>query len=175
MSASTESPVQSASNAWDAVRLELRTLSQRLAEEVERRRRDGQTHDPDYLPGLVLHEEEVLRILTAEPPVGNAPVSGSDTCSSTADLFQLKREEEQCLLLCLACEVDAQYGKVMAYLHDDVTRRQPSVGLALDLFWGRDRFPDGRNSFLADSALLRHRLVEISEPSPGGYALSQRA
>ena len=175
MNAAMQSPLESEPNAWDAVRRQLRTLSRLLAEEVARRGRHAETRDAGYLPGLVLHEEEILRILAAEPAAGPGPAAGGETSTSAADLFHLKREEEQCLLLCLACEVDAQYGKVMAYLQDDVTRRQPSVGLALDLFWGRERFPEGRSSFLADSALLRHHLIEIGESPAGGGALSQRA
>jgi len=48
-------------------------------------------------------------------------------------LFALTRFEIDCLLLCLASELDSRYQRLYAYLQDDVTRRRPSVNLALNL------------------------------------------
>ena len=50
-----------------------------------------------------------------------------------AQLFQLTAFEEQCLLVCLAPELDRKYEKLYAYLQDDVTRKKPSVDLVLKL------------------------------------------
>src|SRR5439155_14738027 len=38
------------------------------------------------------------------------------------------------LLLALAPQVDRRYGRLYAYLQDDMTRAQPTPGLAFDLF-----------------------------------------
>ena len=46
-----------------------------------------------------------------------------------AQTFQLSPLEELILLACLAPELDAKYGRVYGYLHDDLTRRQPSLQL----------------------------------------------
>ena len=51
-------------------------------------------------------------------------------------LFQLNAFEERCVLLCLAPEIDRRYEKLYAFLHDDVTRRAPTVGLMLELLCG---------------------------------------
>ena len=37
------------------------------------------------------------------------------------------------LLICLASELDLRYERLYAYLQDDVTRKQPSVDLVLNL------------------------------------------
>src|SRR4029453_6151849 len=48
-----------------------------------------------------------------------------------AQLLGLAAFEEQCLLICLAPEVDRKYEKLYAYLQDDVTRKKPCVALLL--------------------------------------------
>ena len=42
--------------------------------------------------------------------------------------------ERGALLLCLAPEVDLRYQRLYAYLHDDITRKAPSVELAINTF-----------------------------------------
>lgn len=63
-------------------------------------------------------------------------------------LFHLTPLDVDALLLCLAPEVDLQYERLYAYLHDDVNKRLPTVDLVLRLFCsslaekivGRQRF-----------------------------------
>lgn len=50
-----------------------------------------------------------------------------------SQLFSQTRFDEQCLLVCLAPEIDRKYEKLYAYLQDDVTRKKPSVDLLLSL------------------------------------------
>lgn len=50
--------------------------------------------------------------------------------------FGLDGIEQGALLLALAPELDGRYGRLIGWLHDDLTRRRPTVGLALDLFGG---------------------------------------
>ena len=45
----------------------------------------------------------------------------------------LSPAERLCLLVCLAAEQNAKYGKTYAYLHDNLTRTRPSLGLVEDL------------------------------------------
>ena len=49
-----------------------------------------------------------------------------------ARLFHLTPFEEQCLLICLAPELNRKYEKLYAYLQDDVTRKKASVDLVLN-------------------------------------------
>ena len=48
-------------------------------------------------------------------------------------IFSLTRLESLCLLMSLACEFDGKYERIYGYLHDDITQRYPTVGLAVKL------------------------------------------
>jgi hypothetical protein len=67
-------------------------------------------------------------------------------------LFGLSEFDLDVIVLCLAPELDRGYERLYAYLHDDVTRRRPTVELALRLFC-----PD-----LAGSVAARVRLSSAS-------------
>lgn len=90
-------------------------------------------------------------------------------------LFQLTRAEEQCLLICLAPEIDRKYDKLFGYLHDDVTRKRPSVDLVLDLTCATPRERLGvRAIFDPVAPLLRYRLVRFEERAEGPLPLRAR-
>jgi hypothetical protein len=79
---------------------------------------------------------------------------------TVATTFGLSPTEVELCLLVLACELHPGYGRVYAYLHNDVLRTRPSVGLALDLLasgWS-ERLAVHR-ALAADAPLLRHRLL----------------
>ena len=128
-----------------------------------RTRRGRTREPLDQLRGLVLSDREIAELLSAdrsEPASGHGGEEGPQELVSAlrsvearieqrraaslengihlalpylARIFQLDRFEEQCLLLCLAPEVNRKYGKLFAYLHDDATRKWPSMDLLLDL------------------------------------------
>ncbi|HEX2222604.1 MAG TPA: hypothetical protein VHN15_00205, partial [Thermoanaerobaculia bacterium] len=85
--------------------------------------------------------------------------------------FGLSRQEVDVLLIALAPEVDLRYERLFAYLQDDVTKRRPSVDLALNLLC-----PDleaklaARVHFGDHAPLVRHRLIRLfddpSRPQP---------
>jgi hypothetical protein len=83
-----------------------------------------------------------------------------------ATAFGLDRFDLDTLLLCLAPTLDLRYERLYGYLQDDITRRRPSVSLALDLLCeaGPDRLL--RFSHFADGApLFRHQILErVAEP-----------
>jgi hypothetical protein len=80
------------------------------------------------------------------------------------ELFQLDSFEVDCLLLCLAVELDLRYERLFAYLQDDVTRKRPSVDLVLNLLVaGSEAKVAARSRFLAGSRLLRHQLLYLCE------------
>jgi hypothetical protein len=68
------------------------------------------------------------------------------------------------LMIAIAPELDLRYERLFAYLHDDVTRRRPSVDLACSLLChsARERL-DARAHFAADAPLLSHGLLELIE------------
>lgn len=79
-----------------------------------------------------------------------------------AEHFALDSLARDVLLICLAPEIDAAYGRIYAYLQDDITRQHPSLDLLLNLLC-----PDlaakitARACFLPESPLCRHRLLEL--------------
>ncbi len=86
-----------------------------------------------------------------------------------AQLFQLTAFEEQCLLICLAPELDRKYEKLYAYLQDDITRKKPSVDLVLKLLC--ETMPEklaARPAFDPSSPLIKYRLLQITDASPDG-------
>src|SRR5450759_295451 len=66
------------------------------------------------------------------------------------------------ILIGLAPEIDLRYERLYAYLQDDVTRRRPSIDLALNLLCGSaGEKLQQRVRFAPDAPLVRHRLIEV--------------
>lgn len=81
-----------------------------------------------------------------------------------AETLDLAAFDVDVILICLAPELDRRYERLYAYLHDDVTRREPTVDLLLHLLC-----PDleakmaARTRFTRAAPLLEHRLVQLGE------------
>ncbi len=81
-----------------------------------------------------------------------------------SEVFGLDRIEEQCLVICLAVEIDRKYEKLYAYLHDDITRRQPSVGLVADLLCEESKTGTlARKLFNPRNTLLKYHFIHLSD------------
>jgi ATPase family associated with various cellular activities (AAA) len=148
---------------WEHLADELRWLDRLLHLCLLDRQRDGLEDPLESFKGLVLSEQEILRLLIARPRT-HAGVPATDAVRADvaasvdeialciarrraasihddrdvllprlARVFHLGPFEERSLLICLAPEIDRKYEKVYAYLQDDVTRRKPTVGLVLEL------------------------------------------
>jgi SpoVK/Ycf46/Vps4 family AAA+-type ATPase len=77
-------------------------------------------------------------------------------------LFALTPFETATLLLSIAPELDQKYATLYAYVQNDVTKKHPTVDLALNLFCRtRDERLQERASFASDGALFRHQLLRI--------------
>jgi hypothetical protein len=128
----------------------------------------------DPLRGLRLDAETITRTL-AQPPCApafdasrrlpDAYVAGCPLWA-LASAFELTPFDVDVLLIALGPDLDVRYERLYAYLQDDVTRRRPTVSLALDLLCAtvEDKLA-GRSHFAPGAALLRHRLIEW-EPDP---------
>jgi SpoVK/Ycf46/Vps4 family AAA+-type ATPase len=91
-------------------------------------------------------------------------------------LFDLTSFDLDVLLICLLPEVDLRYERAYAYLHDDVTRKQASVGLILDLLCPtlRGRIA-ARTRFSPGAPLVRHRLLAVlDDPAQSAAPLVRR-
>jgi len=81
-----------------------------------------------------------------------------------ARLFGLGPFEADVLLLALAPELDLRFERVYAYIQDDVTRKRPSVDLALRLLCADPAARlRARAAFDGNAPLLRGRLVQLVE------------
>ncbi|MFI0607097.1 MAG: ATP-binding protein [Anaerolineae bacterium] len=103
-------------------------------------------------PDRLLPEDVALPDLAADHP----------SLKWLARLFGLTRFDLDVLVIALAGELDTRYERLYAYLQDDVTRRRPTVALALSLLcpsaaesWQR------RAHFAADAPLVRHGLLGL--------------
>ncbi|MEZ4434303.1 MAG: hypothetical protein R3F65_18005 [bacterium] len=56
--------------------------------------------------------------------------------ATLARRFELDAFDQAVVLLAIAAELDPRYRRLCGWLHDDVGRARPSVGLAIDLFAG---------------------------------------
>lgn len=75
--------------------------------------------------------------------------------------FHLSESEMKALIICLAPHIDARYGKLYAYLENDITRKYPNVGLILDLLCKTTQERLHLLTLLQPSApLQRYRLLE---------------
>ncbi|HMH53511.1 MAG TPA: ATP-binding protein [Candidatus Acidoferrum sp.] len=81
--------------------------------------------------------------------------------------FGLDAFEIDVLLVCLAVEMDLRYEKLYAYLHDDVTKKRPSVGLVLDLLApAAEAGFAARRYFSGEGSLFRnHVLTLLDDPA----------
>jgi hypothetical protein len=91
-------------------------------------------------------------------------VGESSRFASLCETFELSPFERDILLICLAPILDRRYERLLAYLHDDVTLRRPTVSLILSLLIDSpieqlQQMP----SFLDRGPLLRYRLLHHVE------------
>lgn len=83
-----------------------------------------------------------------------------------ATCFGLSPAEVDILLIAIGPELDTRYETLYAYLQNDVTRKNPSVNLALDLICrSEDEKIKARQLLSPDAPLIHHRLIELHEES----------
>lgn len=86
-----------------------------------------------------------------------------------AALFGLSKFETQCVLACLAPELDRKYEKLYAFVQDDITRKKPTVDLVLNLFCSSmEEKLAARMAFHPEAPLSRFRLLQITDPCHEG-------
>jgi AAA+ superfamily predicted ATPase len=77
-------------------------------------------------------------------------------------LFELTPFERDVLLLALAPELDLRYERLYAYIQDDVTKKRPTVDLALRLLQpAPEERLNARAAFATGAPLLHHRLIQL--------------
>lgn len=82
-------------------------------------------------------------------------------------VFALTPFETLAILVCLAPEIDLKYERLYAYLHNDVTRKYPSIDLITRLFCeSLAERVQARAAFLLDAALFKNRIIAFAESKP---------
>ena len=85
-----------------------------------------------------------------------------------ADLYRMNDLEKNVLVLCLIQEIDLRYGKLFAYLNNDITRKRVSVNLALDMFCSSFKDRQQNMKFLTrESGLVKHHLIKVQDEQEG--------
>jgi DNA-binding SARP family transcriptional activator/AAA+ superfamily predicted ATPase len=169
---------------------ELARLDVLLGRQVGRARRSHR-EPADEFSALYVTDAEVDALLDA-PPVDGEPGTEPETEAeldrlsaeiaervaqsvrdgvslrlvALAGLFDLHPVDVDVVVMCLAPEMDRRYERLYGYLHDDMTRRLLTVGLALDLVSAdRAARTAARTRFAPSAPLVRHRLITLTEDS----------
>ncbi|MEA2972184.1 MAG: hypothetical protein QOG82_642 [Actinomycetota bacterium] len=138
----------------------LAVVESRVQAAVARRRATDPTPD-DHFRGLYITDADVDRLLAgpgpgpgagaaadpAEEPIGPVPAleAAADRAEAAGTAIPLRRlarafdlagPDVDLLLVAMAPDLDPRFERLYGYLHDDVTRRRASTGLALELCGG---------------------------------------
>jgi AAA+ superfamily predicted ATPase len=141
-------------------------LDRRLGEEFARFRARI-AGDGSAFVGLYVDEGEVEQLLSRLSDETWALVD-EERLGALERWFGLDDFETSVVLACLAPELDPAYGRIYAFLQDDIAKRRPTVGLLLRICPGA---PDDRGAaracFHASSPLARSSIVRLPEPLDG--------
>ncbi|MFJ6935423.1 ATP-binding protein [Streptomyces sp. NPDC101132] len=135
-------------------------------------RRAGDPEPDDPFRGLYLSDEAVRRILDEpealpEPdalPGWDGPVPEGSRLALLARNFGLGELDVELLLIALAPDLDRRFEPLYGYLNDDVTRRRPSVGLALNMCGVPAVSAGARARLSAAGPLVARGLLLVEEP-----------
>lgn len=165
-----------ASEALTGLLPELERLDRRLAQAAAAAAaRYGPHAARDAFRGLYLEASDMTRLLAQSPAAPwlteDANAAAEPTLAPRlawlAQTFDLTRFDLDLLLVALAPEIDLRYERLYAYLQDDVTRRRPTVDLALNLLCTSAAAKlAGRSHLAADAPLLRHHLLRLRPAAP---------
>jgi hypothetical protein len=120
------------------------------------------------LTQLPPEEEEAYRQMAAQASADVKAIAAQAKATNQrlrlyelAQAFGLERFDLDVLLIVLAPALDLRYEKLYGYLQDDVTRKRPTINLALDLLCEADATRLMRLSHFKDDApLFKYRLIE---------------
>ncbi len=115
--------------------------------------------EPGTGPGL---DAAIARV---EARADAAEAAGADLrLRRLAGAFELDEMDLEVLLVALAPDLDPRFERLYAYLHDDVSRRRASAGLALELTRGGDGLRTERHRLAPTSHLVSGGLILIDDP-----------
>jgi SpoVK/Ycf46/Vps4 family AAA+-type ATPase len=123
----------------------------------------------DALRGLYISDEQALEMAG---DLGSP--EAERLLASAVDRLRLDALDAAVLTVCAAPELHPRYGRLFAYLQDDVTRKLPSPRLVASLLAGDGvEVADVLACFTPDAAVLRSGAIRLLTPEPG-TALADR-
>jgi ATPase family associated with various cellular activities (AAA) len=157
-------------------------------------RRDEERLGDDRFRGLYITDEDVDRLLAAkrrarslaspradvllahvEARADAAEGAGEDLrLRRLARSFSLSGVDVELLLVAIAPDLDPRFERLFAFLHDDVTRRRASTGLALELAAAGATNGASRGRFNSGQPLLAGGLLLVEEPERPSLTRSLR-
>ena len=150
----------------------LRSLDQALQAAVESAHATWSSNSiSERFRGLYIGKAEIEHWMGRAPGAPATEFAGTweiptESCSPLTrcgELFALTAFELAVMVIALAPEVDLKYERIYAYLQDDLTRKRPTVDLALSLLCSSaEQKLQQRAVFSADSCLLRHRVLHLT-------------
>jgi hypothetical protein len=165
-------------------------LDERLVDLVEEMPAARQRNDFS-LSGMVVSDKEAKELLgrreqtsarfrsgrlwqaTAERRAGSQIQGANLPLAIVQERFGLSPFEVECMLVCIAPELEVRYQKIFGYLNDDVTQKYPSVDLLLRLLSMPDESAACRSRLTPASPLLRDGLLIWVEEQVSGSPLSR--
>ncbi|MGW7229629.1 ATP-binding protein [Streptomyces cyaneofuscatus] len=147
-------------------------VEERVRQAVAARRATDPEPDDPYR-GQYLTPDAVERVLESRdafapvPPYGAEPPSHvtepDSRLAGLARSFGLVELDVELLLVAMAPDIDARFERLYGYLNDDLTRRRPAIGLALELC-GLPAAGSGRFRFQPSAPLVAGGLLEVTDP-----------
>src|SRR3954447_20078219 len=112
----------------------------------------GSDPDPgDPFRGLYISDEVALKLTQ-----GDSPSDADERLSAVVEALGLDLLEAAVLAVCAATELNPRYGRLYAYLQDDVTRKLPSPRLVGQLLEGEGLSSADVMAAFDSSGRLRH-------------------
>ncbi|MFI8354844.1 ATP-binding protein [Streptomyces cyaneofuscatus] len=146
-------------------------VEERVRQAVAARRAADPEPDDPYR-GQYLTPDAVERILESRDAFAPVPSYGAEPPSyatepdsrlaGLARSFGLVSLDVELLLVAMAPDIDARFERLYGYLNDDLTRRRPAIGLALELC-GLPAAGSGRFRFQPSAPLVAGGLLEIGD------------
>jgi len=165
----------SASAAYFMARIE--ALRARVSAAVGARVAEDPDPD-DRFRGLYLSDDQAGVLFDPRPPLAG-PLQAEPALEAWADVgesdgqlialrnvarsFELDDVEAELLVIVAAPDLDPRFERAYGYLHDDITRRRASIGLALELSGGSPTLAHDRDRLGPDGSLVRSGLVVVED------------
>ncbi|MFF3995511.1 ATP-binding protein [Streptomyces cyaneofuscatus] len=154
-------------------------VEERVRQAVAARRATDPEPDDPYR-GQYLTPDAVERVLESRDAFAPVPSYGAEPPSyvtepssyvtepgsrlaGLARSFGLVELDVELLLVAMAPDIDARFERLYGYLNDDLTRRRPAIGLALELC-GLPAAGSGRFRFQPSAPLVAGGLLEVTDP-----------